>query len=104
MLDSLHEECGICAVYIKDNGDADNKALFYLYKLLLNLQNRGQLSAGVTTYNPKRAQILDTYKDLGHVNEVLRTSSREKSFKIFKRYAGEKGIARQNVVEVTVEN
>jgi amidophosphoribosyltransferase len=92
MLDDVHEECGICAVYIKENGDAANKALFYLYKLLLNLQNRGQLSAGITTFNPKRPQILDTYKDLGHVNEVFKTSNREKSFNIFKRYAGKKGI------------
>lgn len=92
MLDDVHEECGICAVYIKKNGDSANKALFYLYKLMLNLQNRGQLSAGVTTYNPDRPQMLDTYKDLGHVNEVFRTSNREKSFKIFKRYAGNKGI------------
>lgn len=92
MLDDLHEECGICAVYIKENGDAANKALFYLYKLMLNLQNRGQLSAGITTYSPNRAQLLDTYKDLGHVNEVFKTSNREKSFEIFKRYAGTKGI------------
>ncbi len=92
MIDDIHEECGICAVYIKENGDAANKALFYLYKLMLNLQNRGQLSAGITTYNPGRPLILDTYKDLGHVNEVFRTSNREKSFNIFKRYAGNKGI------------
>lgn len=92
MLDEVHEECGIAAVYIKGDGDAANRALFYLYRLLLNLQNRGQLSAGITTYNPERMQILDTYKDLGHVNEVFRTSNREKSFKIFKHYAGTKGI------------
>jgi amidophosphoribosyltransferase len=92
MFDDVKEECGICAVYIKENGDSANKALFYLYRLMLNLQNRGQLSAGVTTYNPDRAQILDTYKDLGHVNEVFRTSNPEKSYKIFKRYAGNKGI------------
>lgn len=92
MLDDVHEECGVCAVYIKENGDAANKALFYLYKLMLNLQNRGQLSAGITTYNPKRPQLLDTHKDLGHVNEVFRTSNKEESFKIFKRYASNKGI------------
>src|SRR3989338_8524307 len=92
MLDDVHEECGICAVYIKEDGDAANKALFLLYKLMLNLQNRGQLSPGITTYNADRAQILDTYKDIGHVNEVFRTSDREKSFQIFKRYAGNKGI------------
>ena len=92
MLDDLHEECGVCAVYIKKDHDAANKALFYLYKLMLNLQNRGQLSAGISTFNPNRPKILDTYKDLGHVNEVFKTSNREKSFNIFKRYAGNKGI------------
>lgn len=92
MLDEIHEECGIAAVYVRKNSDAANKALFYLYKLLLNLQNRGQLSAGITTYSSDRIKLLDTYKDLGHVNEVFRTSNREKSFSIFKRYAGNKGI------------
>jgi len=92
MLDDVHEECGIAAVYIKKNNNAANKALFYLYRLLLNLQNRGQLSAGITTYNEKRRQILDTHKNLGHVNEVFHTSDKEKSFQIFKRYVGNKGI------------
>ena len=94
MSENLHENCGIAAVYIKENGngEAANKALFYLYKLLLNLQNRGQLSAGVTTYNPHREQLLDTHRDLGPVNEVFKTSDREQSLKIFKRYAGTKGI------------
>ena len=92
MLDNIHEECGICAVCIKENDNAADKALFYLYKLMLNLQNRGQLSAGVTTFDSNRSRILDTYKDLGHVNEVFKTSNKEKSFKIFKRYAGKKGI------------
>ena len=92
MHEDVFHNCGIAAVYVKGNGDAANRALFYLYRLLLNLQNRGQLSAGVTTYNTKRLQLLDTYKDLGHVNEVFRTSNKEKSFKIFKRYAGTKGI------------
>ena len=92
MIEDVHHNCGIAAVYVKKDGDAANKTLFYLYKLLLNLQNRGQLSAGVTTYNPNRVQILDTHKDLGHVNEVFKTSNKEKSFKIFKSYAGTKGI------------
>ena len=92
MIEDVHEECGVCAVYIKENGDTANKALFYLYKLMLNLQNRGQLSAGITTFNLNRSQLLDTYKDLGHVNEVFKTSNKVKSFNIFKRYAGNKGI------------
>ncbi|MBI2654802.1 amidophosphoribosyltransferase [Candidatus Woesearchaeota archaeon] len=92
MQGEANHNCAIAAVYIKENGDSANRALFYLYKLLLNQQNRGQLSAGVTTFNPKRMQVLDTYKDLGTVNEVFRTSDRIQSLDIFKRYAGNKGI------------
>ena len=91
MSEAKHE-CAIAAVYIKENGDSANRALFYLYKLLLNQQNRGQLSAGVTTYNSSRIQILDTYKELGPVNEVFKTSDRQQSIELFKRYAGNKGI------------
>lgn len=92
MLEDLHEECGVAAVYLHQNGNPENKALFYLYKLLLNMQNRGQLSAGISTYNPNRRQILDTYKDIGTVNEVFKTSREDKSREIFRRYAGNKGI------------
>ena len=78
MSEAMHQ-CAIAAVYIKENGDSSNRALFYLYKLLLNQQNRGQLSAGITTFNQSRMQILDTYKDLGTVNEVFKTSDRQQS-------------------------
>ncbi|MEK6808543.1 MAG: amidophosphoribosyltransferase [Nanoarchaeota archaeon] len=92
MSDDIHEECGIAAVYVKQNADAENKALFYLYRLLLNLQNRGQLSAGITTFNKNRPVILNTYRDLGSVNEVFKTSNKLKSIELFRRYAGNKGI------------
>ena len=91
MAEAMHN-CAIAAVYIKENGDSANKALFYLYKLLLNQQNRGQLSAGVTTFNPQRMQVLDTYRELGTVNEVFKTSDRQQSLEIFRRYSGNKGI------------
>ena len=39
----------------------------YLYKMLLQLQHRGQNSAGITTYNPERTQVIDTYKEQGLV-------------------------------------
>jgi amidophosphoribosyltransferase len=81
-------ECGVAAVSLKNS----DKALFYLYKILLNLQNRGQLSAGVTTFNAKRPQLINTYRNIGTVNEVFRTSNFEKSMNIFKQYSGSKGI------------
>jgi amidophosphoribosyltransferase len=92
MSGEIHDECGVAAVYLKENGQPENKALFYLYKLLLNLQNRGQLSAGITTFNKNRKQILDTYRNIGTVNEVFRTNRKEQSMSLFKRYAGNKGI------------
>ncbi len=92
-MDEVKHSCGIAAVSLKETlPDSDKKALFYLYRMLLNLQNRGQLSAGFTTYNPKRPQLLDTYKDLGHVNEVFKTNDLHKSMNLFKRYAGYKAI------------
>lgn len=89
MGDEIHEECGIAAVSLPHD---QPHALFSLYKMLLNMQNRGQLSAGITTYLPDRAQIIDTHKDLGTVDEVFRTSSQPKSRYIFTRYAGQRGI------------
>lgn len=84
----IHDECGVAAVSLKKDG----KALFYLYRLLLNLQNRGQLSAGVTTYNDKKPQLINTYRNIGTVNEVFRTSNVQRSMELFRKYAGNKGI------------
>lgn len=92
MSGEIHDECGVAAVYLKENGHPENKALFYLYKLLLNLQNRGQLSAGITTFNKGRRQIIDTYRNIGTVNEVFQTSRKDKSMAIFRKYSGNKGI------------
>ena len=92
MSGEVKDECGIAAVYVKEYGNSANKALFYLYKVLLNLQNRGQLSAGIATYNPNREKLLSVYKDLGSVNEVFKTNNALRSIRIFKNYGGNKGI------------
>ena len=34
-------------------------------RMLLDIQNRGQLAAGMTSYNPHRSQLIDTYKEVG---------------------------------------
>ncbi len=91
-MEEVHEECGIAAVCVKPNSKDADKAVFYLYKLLLNLQHRGQLSAGITTYNKERDQLIDTYKGVGTVNEVFRTNNTLKSYQIFQKYKGNKGI------------
>jgi len=90
MSGEIHDECGIAAISLRKR-DAD-KGLFYLYRMLLNLQNRGQLSAGITTYNEGRADLINTYRDIGTVNEVFRTNNLQKSMEIFKKYSGNEGI------------
>src|SRR3989338_5644595 len=90
MSGEIHDECGIAAISLRKR-DTD-KGLFYLYRMLLNLQNRGQLSAGVTTYNGERADLINTYRDIGTVNEVFRTNNLQKSMEIFKKYSGNEGI------------
>ena len=59
----VHEDLHTAA----DNPDrADpEQASRLMPKMLLDVQNRGQLAAGFTTYNPSRSQLIDTYKDIG---------------------------------------
>src|SRR5207237_956754 len=47
-------------------------------RMLLDLQNRGQLAAGFTTYNPKRQHLLATYKQVGTVIEAFRLNHEAK--------------------------
>lgn len=42
--------------------------------MLLDLQNRGQLAAGMSTYNPDRPALIETYKEIGTVAEAFRMS------------------------------
>ncbi len=56
--------------------------------MLLDLQNRGQLAAGLSSFNPERAQLLDTFKDTGTVSEVFRMSHLAKHRAILDEYTG----------------
>jgi amidophosphoribosyltransferase len=96
----LHEECGVAAVYhlsgqggsplCPAEGPAEVTRL--LPRMLLDIQNRGQLAAGVTRHNPTRNQLLDTYKDVGGVAEVFRMAHPGKLESLMARYAGPAGI------------
>jgi len=87
-----YHQCGIAAVSSKEQDDLKQSVVYLLYKLLLSMQNRGQLSAGITTYNAKREQLLDTHKDIGLVNDVFRTNHKIKRMNIMKNYMGTEGI------------
>mgnify|MGYP006274872131 FL=1 len=60
--------------------------------MLLDLQNRGQLAAGLASYDPQRTQLLDTYKDIGTVSEAFRMSHPEEFRQILRDYRGKAAI------------
>lgn len=96
----LHHECGVAALYrlpgLLDkhpvwNGDPDQISRL-MPRMLLDLQNRGQLAAGMATYNPARDKLIDTYKDIGTVIEAFRMNESHKYASIMEDYAGRAAI------------
>lgn len=95
-MSELYHECGVAAVYhlpsdeispLLPEGDP-NKTSNLMSRLLLDIQNRGQLAAGMTTFNPDRSQLIDTHKDVGTVNEVFHLNHEEQFRKLMKEYEG----------------
>lgn len=92
----LQHECGIAALYYLDRPERSALAppggreqiVRLMPRMLLDLQNRGQLAAGITTFNPHREKLLDTYKNIGTVIEALRLNHRGKFESLMQQYAG----------------
>src|SRR5438132_2843073 len=99
-MEDLQHECGIAAIYHLHSASPSRLAPLagpeqvsrLMPRMLLDLQNRGQLAAGFTTYNPRREQILDTYKQVGTVIEAFRLSHEAKRDSIMREYAGRAAI------------
>lgn len=96
----LQHECGIAALYHLD-GSVDSpmtpaggpdQVSRLMPRVLLDLQNRGQLAAGFTTYNPDREQLLDTYKQIGTVIEAFRLNHPAKAESVMREFAGRAAI------------
>lgn len=95
-MSDIHHECGVAAVYhlpgqgrsplCPDQGPEEASRL--IPRMLLDIQNRGQLAAGITSFHPRRSQLIDTHKDVGTVNEVFRLSHQAEYEKLMQRYAG----------------
>lgn len=99
-MDELHHECGVAALYHLGShaerssvwtGDPDQVSRL-MPRMLLDLQNRGQLAAGMATYNPSRDQLVDTYKEIGTVIEAFRINHPAKFASIMEEYAGRAAI------------
>jgi len=97
-MSDLNHECGLAAVYHLPVSDAETSPLCpvqgqeeasrLLPRMLLDIQNRGQLSAGLTSWNPHRAQLLTTHKEVGGVSEVFRMSHRGKYESLMEQLSG----------------
>lgn len=99
-MSELFHECGIAAVYHLQHGATSDLApkqgreetSRWIPRLLLDIQNRGQLAAGMTTYNSNRNQLIDTHKDVGTVSEVFSLNHQQTLEQLMQKYAGSAAI------------
>jgi amidophosphoribosyltransferase len=99
-MDELKHECGIAAIYHFPGQPPSRLAPLagpeqvsrLMPRMLLDLQNRGQLASGFSTFNPERGKLLDTYKQIGTVIEAFRLSHQAKYDSIMREYAGRAAI------------
>ncbi|PHR85927.1 MAG: amidophosphoribosyltransferase, partial [Blastopirellula sp.] len=95
-MSELFHECGVAAIYHLPGEELSpmcpekgpNEISRLMPRMLLDIQNRGQLAAGFTTYRPGRSQLIDTHRDVGTVSEVFRLSHRGKAEALMNEYAG----------------
>lgn len=99
-MSQLHHECGVAAIYhLSGRGrspmctdDGPRQISRLLPRMLLDIQNRGQLAAGMTTYDPDRPSLLKTRRDVGTVTEVFRLNHRAKAEALMRNLAGRAAI------------
>ncbi len=95
-MSELRHECGLAAVYHLAGGkpsglcpaQGPGEVSRLLPRMLLDIQTRGQLSAGMTVYRPHHRKLLTTHKDVGSVGDVFRISHRAKYERLMKSLAG----------------
>lgn len=99
-MSELHHECGVTAIYhLSGQGrspmcteDGPRQISRLMPRMLLDIQNRGQLAAGMTTFDPDRPTLLRTRKDVGTVTEVFRLNHRAKAESLMRNLAGRAAI------------
>ena len=82
---SKKHKCGVCGCSMPDSQEA-------LYKMLLQMQHRGQLSAGITVLKENNDLLLKTHKELGLVNNVFHSENKEKYLRLMSEIKSSKGI------------
>src|SRR6185437_11831585 len=93
----LNHECGVAAVYhaagrgvssLAPTPGEINSVARLVPRMLLDMQNRGQLAAGMSSYHPGRRALLRTHKELGTVAESFRLNHKAKFESIMKGLDG----------------
>lgn len=95
-MSDLFHECGIAAVYhladkptspLAPPGGAEECSRL-MTRILQDLQNRGQLAAGMSSFNPDRDHLIDTHKEVGTVAEVFQLNHHAKAQAIMAKHTG----------------
>jgi amidophosphoribosyltransferase len=93
----LHHECGVAAVYhaagrsvssLAPIPDDVNSVARLIPRMLLDMQNRGQLAAGMASFRPDRNALINTHKEVGTVAESFRLNHREEFDAIIREVDG----------------
>ena len=91
----IKEECGICGIYLK-NSESEISVPAKLYDMMFALKHRGQLSSGISVYNPHHEiyeDILKTEKMVEEIEYLFRTNlGAEKREQFEKALRGTAGI------------
>ncbi len=99
-MSELHHECGIAGIYfMSGKGTHDllpaNQMIEVsrlVPRMLLDLQNRGQLAAGISTFNETRDRLVETFKDVGSVIEAFQLNHEQTYKKLMNDLAGQAAI------------
>jgi amidophosphoribosyltransferase len=93
----LHHECGVAAVFhaagksvsalAPISGDLNSVARL-VPRMLLDMQNRGQLAAGMASFRPDRNSLISTHKEIGTVAESFRLNHRDEFEAIIREVDG----------------
>ena len=99
-MSELFHECGVAAVCHLPHRETSPLVAPYgadettrlIPRLLLDIQNRGQLAAGITSYNPDRSKLLDTDRNVGTVTEVFHLNHQADFERMMRKHRGPAGI------------
>ncbi len=87
-MSEIKEECGVAACYYFGEQQERCNSAVPVVRALLDMQNRGQQSAGITSYLPEGNRILRSYKNIGSVQHVFALHDKEKNLELMQQLRG----------------